>query len=94
MTSVVKVDNKQAAADHLEVLRDYAMRVLVKDEVLTEPESVDRSYRMQAYMGIGRSYQLTESEMVSFICKGLFGRPRGCGCPSCRGRRDESEPTS
>ena len=67
MSTIIKVDNKQAAAEHLEVLRGYAMRVLVKDELLSESEAIDCSYRLRAYMGIGRSFELTEREMVSLI---------------------------
>ena len=89
MTTIVKADTKELAADHLKALRKYAERVLLQEQVVTDDENIDKRRRMQAYMGIGRAFQLTEKEMVVFIFKGLFRRPRGCGCPTCRERRNQ-----
>ena len=80
------VDPKRLMAEHLSTLREYAKRVLVQDDALNSAEDADRASRMREYLAVGASFQLTRSEMVDHLYKGLLGPKRGCDCPTCRNR--------
>jgi len=82
-TSALK-DPKRTAAEHLEMLREYARKAVVHDEKLTEEEEADRVDRMQEFQAIGTSFKLTGREMVVVLYKGLLTGKRSCGCPSCK----------
>lgn len=79
--------NRDLVTEHLEVLRHYARKSLVEGQKLSRLEKVDKTIRLDHFRTIGRSFQLTGSEMTRLIFKGLFRGPRFCGCPTCQARR-------
>ena len=81
-----KKDMSDVMSDHLDVLRQYATRVIKSGEALTEDEEVDRNTRFREYADIGGSFKLTESEMVGLVYRGLFANSVRCGCPQCNSR--------
>ena len=86
MASLIVVDSNRLVAEHQQVLRDYAKRVILNCHVLAPEEDDDLANRMQEFFAVGSSLKLTEREMVSLILKPLFSKKRGCDCPSCRAR--------
>ena len=87
MTTPALKDPKKTAEEHVEKLRDYARKVLVHGETLTEEEEADRADRMVEFHAIGNSFKLTDHEMVVVLYKGLLTGKRLCGCPTCRQKR-------
>ena len=86
MNSLIGVNPKELMSQHQAALRAYAKRVMVQGDGLTPAEDDDRARRMQEYMAIGRSLNVTHKEMVAVIFRGMFAVKRGCGCPTCRER--------
>ncbi|MDA1349764.1 MAG: hypothetical protein O3A47_13010 [Chloroflexi bacterium] len=89
--TAVSNDPRELMAEHLDVLRDYAKRVVVSSDVLAVSEEEDKNQRMGEYLAIGESFDLTYSEMVGQIFKGLHKAQKGCGCPTCRSRASRLE---
>ncbi len=87
MTTVELKDPKKTVAEHLEMLRHYAQKVLLQGETLTEEETADRTRRMTEYQAIGNSFKLTNREMAVVLYKGILTGKRACGCPTCRQKR-------
>ena len=87
MTTSALKDPKKTAEEHLEKLREYARKVLVHGEALSEEEEADRAGRMVEFHAIGNSFKLTDHEMVVVLYKGLLTGKRVCGCPTCRQKR-------
>ena len=84
--SAKKKDMSDVMSEHLNVLRDYALRVHKSGESLTRDEETDRDTRFREYADIGGSFKLTESEMVGLMYKGIFKESVRCGCPQCNSR--------
>ncbi len=86
MTSIGLRDHKAAIADHLEVLGEYAARVVRWGGKLDATEQADRSRRLEELFAVGRSFGLTEREMVVQVFGDVTGMPRElrCECPTCR----------
>lgn len=72
MTSLILVDPKDLMAQHPAALRDYARRVMVHGENLSPEEEGDKDRRMEEFLTAGRSFRLTDREMVSLIYRGLL----------------------
>ena len=87
MTTPALKDPKKTAEEHVEKLREYARKVLVHGEALSEEEEADRASRMLEFHAIGNSFNLTDHEMVVILYKGLLTGKRSRGCPTCRQKR-------
>jgi hypothetical protein len=72
MPILVPADPQQAIRDNLVFLREYAKRVIVeKDESLTPLGDV-KTALVQDVWNAGRSYGLTERDLVVLIYQGVF----------------------
>ncbi len=72
MPTLVTADPKQALRDNMVFLREYAKRVIVeKDESLTPLGDV-KTALVQDVWNAGRSYGLTERDLVVLIYQGVF----------------------
>ena len=71
-------------AEHVDALRDYAERVIVRGGSLGVDEDMDRSSRLDEFFAVGSSFDLTEREMVVQLLGEL--RRLRCDCPTCRHR--------
>ncbi len=72
MLTLVQTDPKQALRDNMVFLREYAKRVIVeKDESLTPLGDV-KTALVQDVWNAGRSYGLTERDLVVLIYQGVF----------------------
>ena len=90
MTRLHVNDPKELVTEHLEVLNEYATRVLLQNKPLTETEEADKARRIQEFMAIGGSFGLPESEIVALLCKELLTPKPRCGCAGCRMRAPEA----
>ena len=86
MTSAFWDDRRGLRAEHLEVLREYATLVLLRNRPLTMKEDVDRAARLREFLPIGRSFKLTERELIVLLFRDMLGPRMSCGCPTCRRR--------
>lgn len=86
MTSPTLNDSNEKVAEHLEVLRGYARKVLVDGEPLSHLEQVDKSVRLSEFVNLGISFKLTLKEMIALILKNVYHKPTRCGCHSCVSR--------
>ncbi|MCI0794030.1 MAG: hypothetical protein J4O03_11255 [Chloroflexi bacterium] len=84
MTNLVITDPKESITRDLSVLREYAGRAVVHGEELAPSEAADQAWRMEEFLAVGRSFNLTFKEMVLQIYNGLDSEKRDCGCHSCR----------
>jgi hypothetical protein len=72
MPTLVRTDPKQALRDNMLFLREYAKRVIVeKDESLTPLGDV-KTALVQDVWNAGRSYGLTERDLVVLIFQDVF----------------------
>ena len=69
------VGSIQTMFQHLPVLRRYARRALLQDEVFDEFEEQDRKTRMQEYLQTGCSMNWTARELTALLFRDVF--PRG-----------------
>ena len=72
MTNLMLVDKKRLMARHPAALREYARRVIVHGEYLAPDEEGDKDRRMEEFLATGRSFRLTDREMVAIIYRGLL----------------------
>ena len=79
-------DLNDTFAEHLEALRGYAKRVLIRGDALTDAEQLDERTRISRLVTIGHTFRLTDKEMVELIFKGILRGAKRCGCPTCRAR--------
>jgi hypothetical protein len=86
MTTLVAVSPKELMHEHLMVLREYALQVVVGGETLGARSDRDWRHRMAEFLAIGASFRLTENELVRLVYRGLFAAKPQCGCSSCRAR--------
>ena len=75
-------------AEYLESLRVYAKRVMLRGELLTRAEELDKKAKLDLLFAIGHAFKLTDKEMFALIFDGVMRGPKRCGCPTCRTRRD------
>jgi len=90
MTNLVITDPKESIAQDLSVLRGYAWRSVVHGEELAPSEAADQAWRMEEFLAVGSSFDLTFKEMVLQLYNGLDSEKRDCGCHSCRSNRYRS----
>jgi hypothetical protein len=78
---------RQLMAEHLEVLRGYASRVVGHNQVLSAEEQAEKETRVEEFLALGKSFGLTRRELVSQILGDALKAKRSeCGCPTCRSR--------
>lgn len=70
-SSVVSI---QSMFRHLPVLRRYARRAVLGDEIFDEFEEQDRHVRMREYLQTGRSMNWTDSELIALVFRDVFSR--------------------
>ena len=87
MTNLIITDPKESITQDLSVLRGYAGRSVVHGEELAPTEAADKARRMEEFLAVGSSFNLTFKEMVLQIYNGLDSEKRDCGCHSCRSHR-------
>ena len=88
MTNLVITDPKESIARDISVLREYAGRAVVHGEELAPSEAADQARRMEEFLAVGSSFNLTFKEMVLQIYNGLDSEKRDCGCHSCRSMKN------
>ena len=69
---------KTILSHHLTALRSYLRKAFVDRDELTRDENMDRRVRMREFMAIGKSYGLTDKQMVAHLFKGLFKNTQAC----------------
>ena len=72
MSSSTSTDRIEQFFHHLAILKEYDKRVIVSENPLTPDEEQDRSERIQEFLNIGYSFDLTEKEMVTILYRELF----------------------
>lgn len=77
-------ENRDLMDKDLSLLREYAERVVVLGDVLSDEEQDDRENRFREFAEIGDSFSLTEREMVNMLFDGLFHKGPKCWCAECR----------
>lgn len=70
-TSIVSI---QSMFRHLPVLRRYARRAVLGDEIFDEFEEQDRHVRMREYLQTGRSMNWTDCELIALVFRDVFSR--------------------
>ena len=70
-SSIVSI---QSMFRHLPVLRRYARRAVLGDEIFDEFEEQDRQVRMQEYLLTGRSMNWTDCELIALVFREVFSR--------------------
>ena len=70
-SSVVSI---QSMFRHLPVLRRYARRAVLGDEIFDEFEEQDRHVRMREYLQTGRSMNWTDRELIALVFRDVFSR--------------------
>jgi len=91
MTNLISKDPKETVAEHIEVLRTYALKALTNGEQLTDEESSDKTTRLHELQALCESFDVTEREMVTLVLKQTMREPKRCGCPTCRSRMGLSD---
>ena len=71
-------------AEHLEVLREYCKQVLIREDSIVAEKEKDKARRMQEFLAMGRSFSVTDKELVVSVFRGLLAGRRECGCAGCR----------
>ena len=87
MTTTFSREASGLLARHVEVLKTYAHRALLRGDLLTPAEETDRAYRMFEFTAMGSALKLTEREMVTLIYRDMFKVKRHCDCRTCQYRR-------
>ena len=62
-------DDPKTMFQHLAPLREYAKRVYLHEENLKAWEETDQARRMQEFVAIARSFQLTDRDIVILLCR-------------------------
>ena len=84
MTSPIVAEPRELMAEHLEVLREYCKQVLVREESPVADQEKDKARRMQEFLAMGRSFSVTDKELVVAVFRGLLVGKQRCGCVTCR----------
>ncbi len=72
MSALAQADPKQALKDNMVFLREYARRVIVEDEEDLTPLGDVKTALVQDVWKAGKSYGLTERDLVVLIFQGVF----------------------
>ena len=62
-------DPKRTMFQHLTPLRKYAKRVSLHEESLKPWEEADKARRMQEFVAMAKSFQLTDRDIVILLCR-------------------------
>ena len=74
---------KTILSQHLRALRSYLRKAFVDRDDLTRDENMDRQVRMREFLAIGKSFGLTDRQLVAHLFKGLFKNTQACDCHEC-----------
>ncbi len=72
MTTFVQADPTKALRDNMVFLREYAKRVIVEKDESLAPLGDVKTALVQDVWNAGRSYGLTERDLVVLIYQGVF----------------------
>ena len=72
MASPASTSPIEALFVHLPVLRNYAKKMIQREEILTEDEDQDRLHRLREFQNIGESLNWTEREVVVLLLRQVF----------------------
>ena len=72
MASPASTSPIEAMFVHLPVLRNYAKKMIQREEILTENEDWDRLYRLREFRAIGDTLNWTEREVVVLLLRQAF----------------------
>jgi len=72
MPTLVQADPKQALRDNMVFLREYAKRVIVEKDESLAPLGDVKTALVRDVWNAGRSYGLTERDLVVLIYQGVF----------------------
>ena len=72
MSALVQADPRQALKDNMVFLREYARRVIVEDEEDLTPLGDVKTALVQDVWNAGKSFGLTERDLVVLIYQGVF----------------------
>ena len=86
MTTETLREARELVAEHVEVLRGYAQRVLIEGKSLSAEEESDKEGRVSEFLAMGSCLKLTGREMVALVYQDTLRPRRPCGCPRCRSR--------
>lgn len=91
MATQTIASKKREMADRCAGLKEYAERMLLHGENpgedLAPGEQDDQRQLMAEFLATGRSFGLTESEMVQLVFGEIFAVRRESGCHSCSTRQ-------
>ena len=65
-------DKMEQFFHHLAILKEYAMRVVLKEEILNNEEEYDLRTRMKEFLAIGDSFDLTGKEATVILYKEIL----------------------
>ena len=91
MTTETLRDARELVAEHAEVLRGYAQKVVSEGRSLSAEEESDREGRISEFLAMGSCLKLTGREMVALVYQDMFRPRRACGCPRCRSRAESDQ---
>ena len=74
---------KTILSQHLSALRSYLRKAFVDRDDLSRDENMDRQVRMREFLAIGKSFGLTDKQLVAHLFKGLFKNTQVCECAEC-----------
>ena len=69
LKSAVSQNSIQVMFKHLPILREYAKRSIIMEEMLTNAEEQDRLWRLREFIETGSSLNWTEKEVVTLLLK-------------------------
>jgi hypothetical protein len=75
---------REPISEHLEILREYARRVILDGDSLSPAEEAHKEAIFQRIAELGGSFRMTEREMVSLMLRGVFVDAPPCWCSTCR----------
>ena len=87
MSNSMLADPKMAMTHQIDVIRDYARRMVMQGETLEPDEAADQMACMREFLTIGGNYGLTEKEMVGLVLGQNSQKRPACGCHSCNARK-------
>ncbi len=81
--TTLTIKPRELVRSHTSVLKNYANRVLAREESLSADEYRDKDVRMGELFAICVSLELTEREIVALLLAGIVAPWSGCDCPAC-----------
>ena len=87
MSNSMLADPKIAMTHQIDVIRDYARRMVMQGENLEPDEAADQMACMRDFLTIGGDYGLPQKEMVGLVLSQTSQKSPECGCHSCNARK-------